>query len=111
MVPVGGLSEYAVIATNRAAKKPPSIDALTAASSLTAAAAVRACQFIEPGDRVLILGGSGGVGSAAIQLAKAKGASFVATTSTRTELVQRCGADAVVDHTRENWWEHKEFLH
>lgn len=109
-IPENGMSEYAILSVNRTTIKPPAIDALSAASCHTAAAAVQAAKFVEGGDRVLILGGSGGVGSAAIQLAKLKGASFVAVTSTQTELVKRCGADLVINYSQQNWWEFQDFL-
>jgi NADPH:quinone reductase-like Zn-dependent oxidoreductase len=61
------------------------------------------------GNRVLILGGSGGVGTCLVQLAKRAGASFVAATSTEAKLVTQLGADRVVDYTSENWWALDEF--
>lgn len=109
-IPENGLSEYAILPVKRTTLKPPSIDALTAASCATAAAAIQAAKYVDQGDRVLILGGSGGVGSAAIQLAKLNGAKFIAVTSTQTELVKRCGADQVINYTQQNWWDMKEFL-
>eukprot|EP01006_Ploeotia_vitrea_P021829 TRINITY_DN54237_c0_g1_i3.p1 TRINITY_DN54237_c0_g1~~TRINITY_DN54237_c0_g1_i3.p1 ORF type:complete len:216 (-),score=26.47 TRINITY_DN54237_c0_g1_i3:88-735(-) len=64
---------------------------------------------VKPGSRVLVLGGSGGVGTNLVQLAKLKGASFVATTSTAAELMRTLGADRVIDYSTENWWEVAEF--
>ena len=61
------------------------------------------------GNRVLILGGSGGVGTCLVQLAKRAGASFVAASSTQDKLVTQLGADRVIDYTTENWWEVEEF--
>jgi len=109
-IPENGMSEYALLSVKRTTLKPPAIDALSAASCHTAAAALQAAKNIESGDRVLILGGSGGVGSAAIQLAKLNGAAFVAVTSTQTELVKRCGADLVINYTQENWWELQDLM-
>jgi NADPH:quinone reductase-like Zn-dependent oxidoreductase len=58
---------------------------------------------LKPGERVLILGGSGSLGSAAVQIATAIGAHVTATCSTRNmDLVQSLGADRVIDYTAEN---------
>ncbi|QXU50841.1 zinc-binding dehydrogenase [Chryseobacterium sp. D764] len=61
---------------------------------------------IKKGDRILILGGAGGVGSLAIQVAKSLGA-YVYTTgqSILHEKLQHLGADVVIDHQKENWVE------
>mmetsp|Transcript_10908 Transcript_10908/g.17479 ORF Transcript_10908/g.17479 Transcript_10908/m.17479 type:complete len:160 (-) Transcript_10908:312-791(-) len=62
--------------------------------------------YVEKGDRVLILGGSGGVGSAAIQILKQHTeASFVATTSPQADFCNALVADVVVNYHEENWWE------
>lgn len=59
---------------------------------------------VKAGDRVLILGGSSGTGVFAVQIAKARGAFVIATTSSRNvELVKSLGADQVIDYTREQW--------
>lgn len=61
---------------------------------------------VQPGDRVLILGGSGGCGSAGVQIAKSLGAYVIATTSTRNvEFVKSLGADEVIDYTSSKWGE------
>jgi NADPH:quinone reductase-like Zn-dependent oxidoreductase len=88
-------------------KKPTNVSIVEAAASSSAITARNAVlDNVNEGDRVLILGGSGGVGSAAITLAKkvAK-ASFVATTSSQIELCQSLGADRVINYKERNWWE------
>lgn len=59
---------------------------------------------VVPGDKILILGGSGGVGSLAVQIAKNLGAS-VTTTSTNIDLLTKLGADRVINYSEENWAE------
>ncbi|KAL7558741.1 hypothetical protein ACA910_010897 [Epithemia clementina (nom. ined.)] len=107
MSPVGGMAEYMAIKQPEAVLKPESVPVLNAAASSSAITARNAVMdHVKEGDRVLILGGSGGVGSAAISFAKhvAK-ASFVATTSTQADLCTSLGADVVLDYRTENWWE------
>src|SRR2546423_6631620 len=100
----GGWAEYAVLAENEAALKPKSatfvetaavpMGALTAWQSLIDTAKVSA------GQTVLIHGGSGGVGSFAVQIAKAKGANVIATASTANQdLLKQLGADVAIDYT------------
>jgi len=107
----GGLAEFMVVNEDECALKPPGVSVLDAASCSSAATARNAVMDnVKKGDRVLVLGGSGGVGSAAIQIAKnLAGASFVATTSTQTEMCQRLGADRVINYRDEDWWKIKEF--
>lgn len=73
------------------------------------AALLAAKRHISPGNRVLILGGSGGVGTFLIQLAKQYDASFIATTSTGGQLLTSLGADRVIDYRKESWWDIPEF--
>lgn len=111
MSPQGGLAEYMVIPQSEAVLKPKSVNAIDAAASSSSITARNAIlDYVKPNSRVLILGGSGGVGSATIQVAKYHGkASFIATTSTQSKLCKSLGADRVVDYREENWWEIKEF--
>lgn len=109
---VGGLAEYAVVDSRFAALKPPAISAAVGAAAANSAThAMKAVELarVSEGDRVLVLGGSGGVGSCVVQLAKAAGAAFVAATTTAGPLVASLGADRVIDYTQEDWAKLPEF--
>lgn len=87
--------------------RQPSIPAIEACA-LPASAAAAKCvaeEFIHDGSRVLVLGGSGGVGTFLCQYAKIRGCTYLAATSTQEELVTLLGADCVIDYRNENWWE------
>ena len=104
---IGGMAEYMAVDVIEVVHKPTNVSPEVAASSSSAITARNAVlDNVNEGDRVLILGGSGGVGSAAITLAKhhAK-ASFVATTSSQTQLCTSLGADMVINYKTDNWWE------
>jgi NADPH:quinone reductase-like Zn-dependent oxidoreductase len=101
----GGWAEYCVSNERECARKPDStsfveaaavpLAALTAWQSLVDAAQLKADQT------VLIQGGSGGVGSFAIQIAKARGARVIATASTpNQDLLKELGADVAIDYTK-----------
>jgi NADPH:quinone reductase-like Zn-dependent oxidoreductase len=106
----GSFAEYAVAVAGRLAPKPPSLSFEQAAaipvSALAALQAVRDRAKVQRGQRVLVIGASGGVGSFAVQIAKAFGAEVTGVCSTaKTELVRALGADHVVDYTREDFAE------
>lgn len=107
---IGGLCEYVVIDSALAALAPPEVafSHIEAASlptaGCTALQAIKDAR-LEPGSRVVVLGGSGGVGSLVIQLAKTRGAAFIATTSTNHALVTSLGADQAIDYRESKWWE------
>ena len=107
-----GMAEYIVLYESRSCLKPPAINPLEAAacadSAITAMRAVTAAK-IRQGSRVLILGGSGGVGSAAVQLAKLAKPSFLASTSTQHDLLASLGVDLPIDYRSTNWWEQQDF--
>lgn len=99
----GGYAEFIAIDENEVALKPKTITHASAASlplaGITAWDVLVKTAAIKAGDRVLIHAGSGGVGSLAVQLAKAFGAHVVATTSTKNiPLVKSLGADQVIDY-------------
>jgi len=104
----GAYAEFAAVPESQAARKPANLDYGAAASvpiaSMTALQALRDYGRLKPGDRVLINGASGGVGSFAVQIAKALGATVTAVTSGRNiEWVTALGADRVIDYQREDF--------
>jgi NADPH:quinone reductase-like Zn-dependent oxidoreductase len=104
---VGAFAEYACAKESELALKPASISFEIAAAvpvaALTALQGLRDQGQIQPGQKVLINGGSGGVGTFAVQLAKAFGAAVTAVCSPRNvDLVRSIGADQVIDYTRED---------
>ena len=106
--PPGTFAEYTVVTATRIIKKPDSITWQEAGSSplsgLTALAAIRHVADVQPGQHVLINGASGGVGTMAIQIAKAYDANVTAVCSSRNvELVESLGADHVIDYTRHDF--------
>lgn len=103
----GSFAEYACAVEDKVVTMPASIDPQQAAavpiSGLTALQAIRDQAKVEPGDSVLIIGASGGVGSFATQIAKASGARVTGVCSTaKVEMVRELGADRVLDYTRED---------
>ncbi len=95
-------------ATGSVARKPAGITFEQAAAiniaGITALQAVRDKGKVQPGQKVLINGASGGVGTFAVQIAKASGADVTAVCSARnTELVQSLGADHMIDYTKEDF--------
>lgn len=106
----GNFADRAIVSSQRAALAPPErvcSNLEAAALPVAGATAMQAIKdaHIGPGSRVLILGGSGGVGTLVLQLAKLKGAVFVATTPTNAALAQSLGADVAIDYRTTNWWD------
>lgn len=105
----GALAEYVVMAeTGSLARKPANVTFEQAAgvpvAGVTALQGLRDRGRLRAGQRVLINGASGGVGTFAVQLARAMGAEVTGVCSTRNvELVRSLGASRVVDYTRENF--------
>ncbi|HEV2250853.1 MAG TPA: NAD(P)-dependent alcohol dehydrogenase [Candidatus Limnocylindria bacterium] len=103
----GTLAEYCTTTEGRIVKKPPQLTFQQAATMgvapITALQGLRDRGQLKPGQRVLIYGGGGGVGTFAVQIAKALGAHVTAVTGPRTvELVRSLGADLVIDYTTED---------
>jgi len=105
----GAFAEYVCPRANRAvALKPANITFEQAASvniaGVTALQAIRDKGKVEPGQKVLINGASGGVGTFAVQIAKSFGADVTGVCSARNaDLVRSLGADHVIDYTKEDF--------
>jgi NADPH:quinone reductase-like Zn-dependent oxidoreductase len=104
----GSFAEYVCARVDKLAPKPANLSFEQAAavpiSGLTALQALRDTGRVQPGQQVLIIGAAGGVGSFAVQLAKAFGAEVTGVCSTtKVELVRSIGADHVIDYTREDF--------
>lgn len=104
----GTFAELAVVKETSLAAKPASATFEEAGAvplaGLTALQGVRDSGGVKAGQRILINGASGGVGTFAVQIARALGAEVTAVCSTRNvELVHELGADRVVDYTREDF--------
>src|SRR3984893_3561609 len=104
----GGYAEYALVTQKEAAPKPKSASFVEAAAvpvvALTAWHALGDTAQLSSGQSVLIHGGSGGVGSFAIQFAKLRGAKVFATASTRNQdLLKQLGADVAIDYTKQKF--------
>lgn len=110
---MGGMAEYMKVdvSESKTLIKPSNVRNTDAASCWSAVTSWNAVMdYVKEGDRVLILGGSGGVGSAALTLAKkVAGASLVVTTSTQSSMCKDLGADVVINYKDSNWWEVPEY--
>ena len=108
-IPGGGFAEYVAVAAANVAPKPTNLgleeSATLGVAALTALQGLRDWGNLQPGQSVLVNGASGGVGTFAIQIARALGASKItATCSTdKVEMVRTLGADHVIDYTREDF--------
>jgi NADPH:quinone reductase-like Zn-dependent oxidoreductase len=101
----GSFAEFVSAKEDKVARKPANLSFEEAAaapiSAVTALQAVRDAGEVTVGQKVLIIGAGGGVGSFAVQLAKAFGAEVTGVCSTgKVELVRSLGADAVIDYTK-----------
>jgi len=104
----GAFAEYASAPESHFIKKPANLTFKEAAavgvSATTALQLLRDHGKVQPGQKVLVNGASGGVGSFAVQIAKAFGAEVTGVTSTKNvELVEAIGADHVIDYTKEDF--------
>jgi NADPH:quinone reductase-like Zn-dependent oxidoreductase len=103
----GSLAEYGIAKADKLAHKPGQLTFEQAAavpvSGLTAIQALRDAGQLTAGQKVLVIGASGGVGTYAVQLAKQFGADVTGVCSTsKVDLVKRIGADHVLDYTRQD---------
>jgi len=104
----GSFAEYTAAPEGKLARKPSDLSFTQAAvvpvSGLTALQALRDAGQVKSGQHVLIIGASGGVGSYAVQLAKALGAEVTGVCSTpKLDLVRSLGADHVIDYTQQDF--------
>lgn len=104
----GGYAEYTIAKDREISAKPKSLSFAEASGvpivALTAWQALIDAAKLSAGQSVLIHGGSGGVGSFAIQIAKAKGAKVYATASTpNQDLLKQLGADVAIDYTKQKF--------
>ena len=107
---IGSYAEYTRVPQEKLAAKPANLTfeqaAVVPISGLSALQAVRDSGKVQPGQKVLIIGASGGVGTFAVQIAKSFGAEVTAVCSrTKVDLVRSLGADHVIDYTREDFAE------
>lgn len=105
----GSFAEFTTLKASSLALKPQAVDFVTAAAlPLVTSSALQALGFmqLQNGQRILIHGGAGGIGSVAIQLAKRAGAYVITTASTAdADYVKGLGADEVIDYTTQEFAE------
>jgi NADPH:quinone reductase-like Zn-dependent oxidoreductase len=104
----GSYAQYAAAREDKLALKPKNLTfeqaAVVPVSAMTALQGLTDVGHLQAGQRVLVIGASGGVGSYAVQIAKAMGAVVTGVASTaKLDLVRSLGADHVVDYTREDY--------
>jgi NADPH:quinone reductase-like Zn-dependent oxidoreductase len=104
----GSFAEYAVTSPDKLVPKPANLSFEQAAalpiSGVTALQALRDKAHVQPGQTVLVIGAGGGVGTLAVQVAKAFGAHATGVASSlKLDLVRSIGADDVIDYTREDF--------
>ena len=104
----GSFAEYACAREDKFVRKPANLTLEQAAavpdSAVTALEGLRDAGKVQPGQTVLVIGAAGGVGSFAVQIAKAFGAKVTGVCSTtKTDLVRSIGADHAIDYTQEDF--------
>ena len=109
----GAFAEYAAFPEKSLELKPTNLTfeeaSAVGVSAFTALHAIRDHGKVQPGQKVLITGASGGVGTFAVQIAKALGAEVTGVCSTRNvEMVRSIGADRVIDYTQEDFTEDED---
>lgn len=115
----GGFAAFLTVHEDHIVAKPPGVSfddaAATPVAGLTALQALRTHADLKPGEHVLINGAAGGVGTFAVQIAKAMGAKVTAVCSSRNvDMVLRIGADHVIDYNRSDFAssdKHYDVLH
>jgi NADPH:quinone reductase-like Zn-dependent oxidoreductase len=103
----GGCATYASVPADRLVLKPAAVSfeaaAATPVAGVTALEGLRTHAALRPGERALINGAAGGVGTFAVQIAKALGADVTAVCSTRNvDMIRALGADEVIDYTNDD---------
>jgi len=109
----GGFAEYACTDENHLAPKPASLSfeaaSVVPVAALTALQGLRDKGQIQSGQKVLIIGASGGVGTFAVQIAKAFGAEVTAVCSSRNlDMARSIGADHVIDYAKEDFTQNEQ---
>jgi NADPH:quinone reductase-like Zn-dependent oxidoreductase len=101
----GSYAEFAAASEDHLVPKPTNLTfEQAAAAPMAGQVAILALRGVEPGQKVLINGASGGIGSFAVQIAKSQGAEVTAVVSTRNvDMARSIGADHVIDYTKENF--------
>lgn len=111
--PRDALAEYGRVSTTVCEKlgKDSSITPVEAAALASASPAVQLAEYVQPDQRILVLGAGGGIGSHFVQLARQRGAKFVCGVSQNTErlLGAPLNCDRAIDYTKEDVFEMKEF--
>jgi NADPH:quinone reductase-like Zn-dependent oxidoreductase len=107
-ISTGSFAEYAAAREDKLVHKPANLTfeqaAVVAISGITALQSLRDAGRLEAGQHVLIVGASGGVGTYAVQIAKALGAEVTGVCSTaKVDLVREIGADHVIDYTKDDF--------
>mmetsp|Transcript_20603 Transcript_20603/g.48901 ORF Transcript_20603/g.48901 Transcript_20603/m.48901 type:complete len:390 (+) Transcript_20603:2-1171(+) len=112
MFGIGGLAEYAPVNPKLTVKLPQGLTPEQGAALVNTACHARdviKMAKIQQGDRVLVLGGSGGVGTLLVQLLRSSKVSYIAATSTDAALMKTLGVDQTIDYTQQNFWEMTKF--
>jgi NADPH:quinone reductase-like Zn-dependent oxidoreductase len=112
----GSFAEFAAAREDKLALKPPTLTFVQAAampvSGLTALRGLETIAQVEPGQHVLVIGASGGVGTHAVQIARALGARVTGVCSAgKVELVRSLGAENVIDYTAHDHFTNDYFMH
>ena len=110
--PAGALGEYALVSTRVAAKVPDELSSDGAAALASASPAVELAEKIQKGERVLVMGAGGGIGSHFCQVLRERGASFIAGVSkSKNRLLKSpLSCDKAFDYTCEDPFSSEEFM-